>query len=141
MKNLGKALQKWHMGLELHDAPGLTLMCRHLLTWTVITCKAVWKEVCPSIAVSVIKQVSMLDMGFTVVKWLTCCEVLFVVLSWFRHLLISLGLLVASISLFVLLQWCLWLLESVGGVFHFCNGGDLVLLGFVLDVVEWTLIQ
>ena len=54
------------------------------------------KEVCPSLVVSVIKQVSMLDMGLTVVKWLACFEVvLFVVVSWLRHLLISLGLLVA----------------------------------------------
>ena len=31
VKNLGKALWKQDMGIELHDAPGLTLMCRGLL--------------------------------------------------------------------------------------------------------------
>ena len=76
---------------------------RGLLPWLVITCKVVLKEVCPPIVVSMIKQESMLDMGFIAVKWLTCYEVLLVVVtSGLRHLLNLLGLPVASISLVVL---------------------------------------
>ena len=37
VKCLGKALQKWDMGMVLHDAPGSTLMWRGLLPWLVIT--------------------------------------------------------------------------------------------------------
>ena len=31
VKYLGEALWKWDRGMELYDAPGLTLMCRGLL--------------------------------------------------------------------------------------------------------------
>ena len=110
--------------MELHDALGSTLTCRGLLPWLVITCKVVWKEVCPSIVVFVIKQVSMLDMGFTVMKWLTCCgEMLSDFISGIRHLINLLWLLVALAAVFVLWQWCLYLLE-VGCTCHFCDGGS-----------------
>ena len=47
---------------------------------------------CPSIVVAVIKEVSMLDIVFTVVKLLNCCgDMLFVVVSGFRHLVKSFG--------------------------------------------------
>ena len=75
MKYLGKALLKQDRGMVLHDASGSTLTWRGLFPWLVITCKVVWKEGCPSVVVSMIKQVSMLDRRFIVVKWLTCCEV------------------------------------------------------------------
>ena len=90
-------------GMELHDAPGSTLMCRGLMPWLVIMCRVVLKEVCPSMAVSVIKLVSMLDMGLTVVKWLTSCGGMFVVISWLRHVFISLECLVISLGLLVVL--------------------------------------
>ena len=71
---------------------------------------------CPSIVMSVIKLVSTLDRGFTVVKWLTWCDVVLVVVivSGLKHLLTLLGHLVTSFSVFVLWQWCLQLLEVRG---------------------------
>ena len=103
VKYFRKVLQKWNRGKVLAGAPWSTLMWRGLLPWLVIICKAVRKELCPSVGVSVIMLVSTLDREFTIVTWLTWCEVmLFVVVSGLRHLLILLGLLVTPVSVFVL---------------------------------------
>ena len=105
-------------------------------------CKILWKEVCPSVAVSVIKLVSTLDRGFTVVKWLTWWEVeLVIVASGLRYLEGLLRFLAALVSVFVFWHWHLWLLEARGVACHFCNWGALLLLDFVLGVVGWTLLQ
>ena len=89
--------------MELHDDPGSTLMCMGLLPWLVITLRVLWNEVCPSIAVSVIKLLSVLDIGFTVVKWLTCCGGIYVVMSWLRCVFISPVLLIVLLQFLVVL--------------------------------------
>ena len=138
MKYLEKALLKWDRGMELHDAPWSTLLCRGLLPWLVIMCKVVWKEVCPSIVVSVIRQVSMLDIGFTVVKWLTCC------LLW----CLGSGICSSHYGFWLLWFHCLYsgsggcsCLKLGGVACHFCSGGLLTLPGLVSDVLGWTLWQ
>ena len=67
VKNLGKALQKWDRGWNYMMLQG-QLTYRGLHPWLVITCIVLWKEVCPSVVVSVIKLMSMLDIGLTIVK-------------------------------------------------------------------------
>ena len=82
---------------------------------------------CPSVAVSGIKLVSTLDMGFIVVKWLTCCDVvvLEVAVSRLRHLLSSLRLLLADVSVCVEVLGSLQLLVVKDVACYFCNGGPV----------------
>ena len=86
--------------------------------------------------------VSMLDMGFIALKWLTCCGyVLFVGVSGLGHLFNSLGFLVTSILVVVSWQLHLWMLKVRRYCLSFLQWGALILLNCVLSFVGWTLLQ